>query len=134
MKIQKKSFRLLYEKVIAQIKHHYNNNHLIAIITEYAFGKYNPIVIDPNIPFLYNHKVVDSWYIQDQIKHINNDKLDIQQLELDMIGTKNNYKYFYHATSYNFATKIIGKKVQIIVKEENVWTLGWNLLFMLLHH
>ena len=84
----------------------YSNEHLFEIIAEYATGKNDPVG-DPGKSYLYNEKIVDTWFT-----YVNN-KTDVQIHCVNVSTTKNidnllktlptlttNQSLFFHATSW----------------------------------
>lgn len=106
----RKSIRDVYEKILLQIKDHYNDIHLIDMIIEYAFGKYAPLIKNKSQLFLYNPTEVDKWFLKDNIHHYNLNETDCESaLQLLRSNNSSNTKMFYHTTSWIFATKIMSK-------------------------
>ena len=115
LKNTKASYRSIYSNIIANIQYHYNDNHLVDIIIEYAFGKYKPVLTNPQIFFLYNAHILNQWYEKDNIQHFNYDISHDSYNYSDNLTTnlktimKKKYQFVFHATNWSSALKILNK-------------------------
>ena len=98
----------------------YSNEHLFQIIAEHATGKNDPIGI-PGKSFLYNDKVVNTWYTHMNIQCVNIGNMKLIDNIVKLMPTQhdsNSHSLFFHATSWKSFESIVNKGVNHVYGRE----------------